>query len=77
VITDLGMPHVDGRAVAAAISTAAPGTAIIMLTGWGQRLVASGDIPPGVSVVMSKPPKLVELRQWLAEFAGERTEKGG
>jgi CheY-like chemotaxis protein/anti-sigma regulatory factor (Ser/Thr protein kinase) len=75
VITDLGMPHVDGRAVAAAISAAAPGTAIIMLTGWGQRLVASGDIPAGVSVVMSKPPKLAELRQWLAEFAGERTEK--
>jgi CheY-like chemotaxis protein len=80
VITDLGMPHVDGRAVAAAISAAAPGTAIIMLTGWGQRLVASGDIPPGVSVVMSKPPKLTELRQLLAEVlekkAGERTEKG-
>jgi signal transduction histidine kinase/ActR/RegA family two-component response regulator len=72
VITDLGMPHVDGRAVAAAISAAAPGTAIIMLTGWGQRLVASGDLPPGVSVVMSKPPKVAELRQWLAEFAGER-----
>ena len=26
VITDLGMPHVDGRAVAAAIKAAAPGT---------------------------------------------------
>jgi signal transduction histidine kinase/ActR/RegA family two-component response regulator len=75
VITDLGMPHVDGRAVAAAISSAVPGTAIIMLTGWGQRLVASGDIPPGVSVVMSKPPKLAELRQWLAEFSGERADK--
>jgi CheY-like chemotaxis protein len=72
VITDLGMPHMDGRAVAAAISAAAPGTAIIMLTGWGQRLAASGDVPPGVSAVMSKPPKLSELRQWLAEFAGER-----
>jgi signal transduction histidine kinase/CheY-like chemotaxis protein len=72
VITDLGMPHVDGRAVAAAISAAAPGTAIIMLTGWGQRLAASGEIPSGVSVVLSKPPKVAELRQWLAEFAGER-----
>ena len=70
VITDLGMPHVDGRAVAAAISAAAPGTAIIMLTGWGQRLVASGDIPPGVSVVLSKPPKIAELRQSLAEIIG-------
>jgi DNA-binding NtrC family response regulator len=71
VITDLGMPHVDGRVVAAAISAMAPGTAIIMLTGWGQRLVAAGDIPPGVTTVMSKPPKLAELRQWLAEAASD------
>ena len=77
VITDLGMPHVDGRAVAAAIHAAAPETAIIMLTGWGQRLVASGDIPTGVAVVMSKPPKLGELRQWLAEFTGERVAPNG
>jgi signal transduction histidine kinase/ActR/RegA family two-component response regulator len=71
VITDLGMPHVDGRAVAAAVHAAAPATVIIMLTGWGQRLVAAGDIPPGVTTVMSKPPKLAELRQLLAELAGE------
>jgi CheY-like chemotaxis protein len=69
VITDLGMPHMDGRAVAAAISAAAPSTAIIMLTGWGQRLAASGDVPPGVSVVLGKPPKLMELRQALANVA--------
>ena len=42
VITDLGMPHVDGRAVAAAIAAAAPGTPVLMLTGWGQRL-ADGE----------------------------------
>jgi signal transduction histidine kinase/ActR/RegA family two-component response regulator len=76
VITDLGMPHVDGRAVAAAVSAAAPDTAIIMLTGWGQRLAATGEIPPGVSVVMSKPPKLSELRQRLAEIAEGRQAKG-
>lgn len=76
VITDLGMPHVDGRAVAAAVSAAAPDTAIIMLTGWGQRLAASGEIPPGVTVVMSKPPKLAELRQCLAELAEGRQAEG-
>ncbi len=71
VITDLGMPHVDGRAVSAAIKAAAPATYIIMLTGWGQRLVATGDIPEGVTAVLSKPPKLPELRQCLAECTGE------
>jgi signal transduction histidine kinase/ActR/RegA family two-component response regulator len=71
VITDLGMPHVDGRAVAAAIKAAAPSTLIVMLTGWGQRLVATGDVPAEVSSVLSKPPKMAELRQCIAEGLGE------
>jgi signal transduction histidine kinase/ActR/RegA family two-component response regulator len=70
VITDLGMPHVDGRAVAAAIRARAPETAIIMLTGWGQRLVATGDTPEEVDAVLSKPPKMAELRQCLVECLG-------
>jgi signal transduction histidine kinase/ActR/RegA family two-component response regulator/HAMP domain-containing protein len=67
VITDLGMPYVDGRQVAAAIKSAAPATPVIMLTGWGQRLVAEGDIPPHVDKVLNKPPKLRELREALAQ----------
>jgi DNA-binding NarL/FixJ family response regulator len=66
VITDLGMPHVDGRKVASTIKASVPGTLVLMLTGWGRRLVAEGDIPPGVDGVLSKPPKLVELRAALA-----------
>jgi PAS domain S-box-containing protein len=66
VITDLGMPYVDGRKVSAAIKAAAPKTIVLMLTGWGQRLVAEGDIPPQVDRVLSKPPKLRELRDALA-----------
>jgi PAS domain S-box-containing protein len=68
VITDLGMPYVDGRKVSSAVKTAAPGTTVLMLTGWGQRLVADGDIPPHVDRVLSKPPKLRELREALAQF---------
>jgi CheY-like chemotaxis protein len=37
VITNLGMPHVDGRKVTASIGRASPGTPVILLTGWGQR----------------------------------------
>jgi DNA-binding response OmpR family regulator len=36
VITDLGMPYVDGRKVSSAIKSAAPGTTVLLLTGWGQ-----------------------------------------
>src|SRR5258708_2366759 len=45
VITDLGMPEVDGRKVASTIKAASPLTPVIMLTGWGERLVAEGDVP--------------------------------
>jgi PAS domain S-box-containing protein len=70
VITDLGMPYVDGRKVSSAIKSAAPATIILLLTGWGQRLVADGDIPPHVDHVLSKPPKLRELRLALARSLG-------
>jgi signal transduction histidine kinase/ActR/RegA family two-component response regulator/HAMP domain-containing protein len=66
VITDLGMPYVDGRKVAAAIKEASSATPVILLTGWGQRLVADGDTPPFVDRVLSKPPRLREIREALA-----------
>jgi PAS domain S-box-containing protein len=68
VITDLGMPHIDGRKVAAAIHQASPATPIVLLTGWGQRLLDDDDIPPHVSRVLSKPPKIDELRATLAQL---------
>jgi PAS domain S-box-containing protein len=67
VITDLGMPHVDGRKVAVTVKASVPATLVIMLTGWGRRLVTDGDVPPGVDQVLSKPPKLLELRAALSK----------
>jgi len=68
VITDLGMPQVDGRQVARAVKAASPATPVIMLTGWGSRMVAEGDIPEHVDTVLSKPPKLQELRTTLKQY---------
>jgi signal transduction histidine kinase/ActR/RegA family two-component response regulator len=69
VVTDLGMPHVDGRKVAASIRALSASTPIILLTGWGQRMIAANDTPPHVSKVLAKPPRLNELRAALAELA--------
>ena len=69
VITDLGMPYVDGRRVAAAIKAASPQTPVVLLTGWGQRLTAENQVPPHVDRVLNKPPRLKELRAALAELA--------
>ncbi|MDB6046056.1 MAG: Histidine kinase [Gammaproteobacteria bacterium] len=74
VITDLGMPYVDGRKVAAAVKAAAPDTPVILLTGWGRRLLADNDIPPYVDRVLSKPPKLIELRAALAELTASTAQ---
>ena len=63
VITDLGMPYVDGRKVASAVRQCSPATPIIMLTGWGQRLAADSDYPEHVNCVLGKPPRLKELRR--------------
>jgi len=81
VITDLGMPYVDGRTVAAAVKTSSPETPVILLTGWGQRLVSEGDIPLHVDLVLSKPPRLRELRSalarcWRARRPSAAAEKG-
>ncbi|MEP6667858.1 MAG: CHASE domain-containing protein [Chthoniobacter sp.] len=66
VITDLGMPRVDGRQVASEIKAGSPSTPVILHTGWGERLVAEGQVSPHVDYVLSKPPKLHELRAALA-----------
>jgi PAS domain S-box-containing protein len=69
VMTDLGMPYVDGRNVARAVKGLSSETFVILLTGWGQRMVSEGDIPAHVDCVLSKPPKLGLLRQALAHSA--------
>jgi signal transduction histidine kinase/ActR/RegA family two-component response regulator len=72
VITDLGMPYVDGRKVAAAVEALAPETPVILMTGWGKRLLSEDDIPPHVDRVLSKPPKIQDIRTALAALVGDR-----
>jgi signal transduction histidine kinase len=66
VVTDLGMPYVDGRQVIDNVRAASPGTPIILLTGWGQRVLAEGG--PSADRLLSKPPRLQELRAALADL---------
>jgi signal transduction histidine kinase/CheY-like chemotaxis protein len=74
VMTDLGMPYVDGRAVAAAVKALSPRTPVVLLTGWGQRLSTEQSIPANVDRLLSKPPKLPDLRRTLAELMAQREE---
>jgi len=67
VVTDLGMPHLDGRGVAKAVKEASPHTPVILLTGWGQRLGTDSDGLGHVDRVLGKPPKARELRAALEQ----------
>jgi len=66
VLTDLGMPHTDGRRVASAIKALSSSTPVILLTGWGRRLLAEDEMPPNVDQVISKPPDLSDLRSAMS-----------
>jgi CheY-like chemotaxis protein len=71
VFTDLGMPYVDGRQVVQSIRAVAPNARIVLLTGWGQMSMSNNDPPPQVDRLLSKPPRLRELRQVLAELTDD------
>jgi CheY-like chemotaxis protein len=66
VITDLGMPYLDGRQVAQTIKRESPDMPVIMLTGWGTMMKDDGDTPTQVDAVLSKPPKINELFETIA-----------
>jgi signal transduction histidine kinase/ActR/RegA family two-component response regulator/putative methionine-R-sulfoxide reductase with GAF domain len=73
VITDLGMPYVDGREVARSVKREAPETPVILLTGWGKRLSAQNDVPEAVDLLLSKPASIETLNRALARVV----TKGG
>jgi len=74
VITDLGMPYVNGRQVAAAVKATSPETPVILLTGWGQGMLSGVEGIPNIDLVLSKPPKLREVRAALARHARRAAE---
>ncbi len=75
VVTDLGMPDVDGQQVARSIKSESPSTPVILLTGWGTMMKDEGDEPVLVDAVVSKPPRIPELNQLLLKMASASTSQ--
>jgi CheY-like chemotaxis protein len=65
VITDLGMPDIDGQQVVRTIKAESPGTPVIMMTGWGSMMKDDGVLIAGADAVVGKPPRIVELNNLL------------
>ncbi len=68
VITDLGMPDIDGHQVARTIKAESPNTPVIMMTGWGTMMKEDGETDPGVDAVVGKPPRIQELNNLLLQL---------
>ena len=69
VVTDLGMPKMDGRQLARTLKAEFPQTPIIMMTGWGAMMKEDGDTAPEVDAVVGKPPQIQELNELLLRVA--------
>ena len=67
VITDLGMPEMDGHQVARIIKAESPHTPVIMLTGWGTIMKEEGETAPEVDAILAKPARIEELNSLLLE----------
>jgi CheY-like chemotaxis protein len=76
IITDLGMPYIDGRQVVKTVKNESPSTPVVMLTGWGAFMKEEGDAPAQVDSILSKPPRSNELRQTLGRFQSPKKGSG-
>lgn len=75
VITDLGMPDIDGHQLAKTIKTEFPGTPVIMMTGWGTIMKEDGETTSHVDAVIGKPPRVHELNKLLDELTDPKKRK--
>jgi PAS domain S-box-containing protein len=66
VVTDLGMPDMSGREVAAAVKDIKPGTPVLLITGWGVQLDQS-ELPE-IDGIVAKPFSKEVLREQLAKL---------
>ena len=65
VVTDLGMPVLNGIQVANEVRARSGTVRIILLTGWGERAREEKEFPATVNHLLAKPVRIHELRAAL------------
>ena len=70
VILDRAMPGMNGDELALNLHRTSPDIPVIMLTGFGSLMSASGECPIGVHCTLSKPITHKELRAAIADVVG-------
>ena len=62
VITDQSMPGMNGVQLASVIKEVAAEIPVILLTGFGDEMLAAGGLPAGIDLVLGKPVSQADLR---------------
>ena len=70
VVTDQSMPGMSGEQLARAVNQAAPGTPVILLTGFGDEMQARGTLPEGICLIVGKPVSAADLRRAVLVASG-------
>ncbi len=68
VLTDRSMPEMEGDELAREVKKRRPGVPVILVTGFGDIMAATGEKPEGVDVVMCKPFTMAGLQSTLGKF---------
>ena len=76
VITDLGMPGMDGYSFARQLKNESPSTPVILLTGWGMFLGADDPVSSTVDLILPKPPAVNDLRCGLTTVLQRKSGPG-
>jgi DNA-binding response OmpR family regulator len=67
VVTDLALRDRSGLQLAAAVKERSPGSAVVLVTGWGRRLHEERVRGAGVDVMVVKPVRPERIRAAVAE----------
>jgi CheY-like chemotaxis protein len=63
VLTDLGMPGLDGWGVARAVKQRHPEMPVGLITGWGDTINVADAAAGGVDILVRKPFQMRDLRE--------------
>ena len=66
VISDLGMPSMDGWELARQVRSRYPNTPVILASGWGSQITPEEAQEHGIRAVVAKPYRRRDLQQALA-----------
>jgi DNA-binding NtrC family response regulator len=65
------MPKLNGNQVTQIVKRESPATPVIMLTGWGTMMTDDESATADVDGVLSKPPRIQEIRELLNRVVGK------